>query len=129
MNIVIARGIAIPRWCNATSVMIEKDAGNPRIHRLRIIHLFEADSNFFLKIQWGHRLVRQAVELDLLHASQHGSTPGRTTNEGFTSGSTRIAGLNCLQSINALGFQPLGGAGTPCASFARGHYCKAGICH
>ena len=79
MNIVIARGIAVPRWCNATSVMIEKDAGNPRIHRLRIIHLFEADFNFFLKIQWGHRLLRRAVELDLLHDSQHGSTPGKTT--------------------------------------------------
>ena len=58
--------------------MIEKDAGKPCIHRLRIIHLFEADYNFFLKLQWGHRLVRQAVSLDLLHTSQHGSTPGRT---------------------------------------------------
>ena len=79
MNIVIARGIAVPRWCTATSVMLEKDPGNPRVHRLRIIHLFEADFNFFLKLQWGHRLVRRAVELDLLHDSQHGSTPGKTT--------------------------------------------------
>ena len=38
MNIVVARGIAIPRWCNATNVMIEKDPGKPCIHRLRIIH-------------------------------------------------------------------------------------------
>jgi hypothetical protein len=28
--------------------MIEKDAGSPRINRLRIIHLFEADLNFVL---------------------------------------------------------------------------------
>jgi hypothetical protein len=54
MNIVVSQGIAIPRWCNATNVMIEKDPGKPRIHRLRIIHLFEADYNFFLKLQWGH---------------------------------------------------------------------------
>ena len=79
MNIVVSRGIAIPRWCHATNVLIEKDAGKPRIHRLRIIHLFEADFNFFLKLQWGHRLVRQAVSLDLLHDSQHGSVPRRTT--------------------------------------------------
>jgi hypothetical protein len=78
MNIVATRGIAIPRWCKATNVMIEKDAGKPCIHRLRIIHLFEADYNFFLKLQWGNRLVRQAVSLDLLHDSQHGSTPRRT---------------------------------------------------
>ena len=78
MNIAIARGIAIPRWCNATNVMIEKDPGRPRINRLRIIHLFEADFNFFLKLQWGHRLVRRAWELDILHPGQHGSVPQRT---------------------------------------------------
>ena len=78
MNIVVARGIAIPRWCNATNVMIEKDPGKPCIHRLRIIHLIEADYNFFLKLQWGHRLVRHAMSLDLLHNSQHGSIPQRT---------------------------------------------------
>ena len=78
LNIVISRGIAIPRWCNATNVMIEKDSGKPRIHRLRIVHLFEADFNFFLKLQWGHRLVRQACTLNLLHDSQHGSIPRRT---------------------------------------------------
>ena len=79
INIAILRGIAIPRWCNATSVMLEKDAGQPRINRLRIIHLFEADLNFFLKIQWGHRLVSRAIELDLLHDSQHGSISQRST--------------------------------------------------
>ncbi|KAI2508454.1 hypothetical protein MHU86_5981 [Fragilaria crotonensis] len=78
MNIAVARGIAIPRWCHATNVMIEKDAGKPCIHRLRIVHLFEADFNFFLKLQWGHRLVRHACALDLLHDSQHGSIPRRT---------------------------------------------------
>lgn len=49
--------------------MIKKDAGQPKIHRLRIIHLFEADYNFFLKLQWGHRLVRHAVPLYNLHAT------------------------------------------------------------
>ena len=58
--------------------MLEKDVGKPYIHRLRIIHLFEADYSFFLKLQWDHRLVRRACELDLLHDSQHGSTPNRT---------------------------------------------------
>jgi hypothetical protein len=79
MNIVVHRGIAIPRWCRATNVMIEKDPGHPHIvHRLRIIHLFEADYNFFLKLQWGHRLVRHALSLDLLHDSQHGSITRHT---------------------------------------------------
>jgi hypothetical protein len=77
MNIAISRGIAIPRLSNATNVLIEKDPGRPRIHRLRIIHLFEADFDLFLKLQWGHRLVRKALELDILHPGQHGSVPNR----------------------------------------------------
>jgi len=78
LNLSILRGIAVPRWCNATNVMIEKDEGKPNIDRLRIIHLFEADFNFFLKLQWGHRLVRRADEFDLLHDGQYGSRPRRT---------------------------------------------------
>ncbi len=78
LNIAIERGIAIPRWSQATNILIEKDPGNPKIHRLRIIHLFEADFNFFLKLQWGHRLVRHAEKLNLLNEGQHGSRPGRT---------------------------------------------------
>ena len=58
--------------------MIEKDVGNPLISRLRIIHLFEADLNFFLKLQWGSRLVKRTITHDLLNDGQHGSVPNRT---------------------------------------------------
>jgi hypothetical protein len=78
INVAIVRGIAIPRWRQATNVLIEKDPGQPRINRLRITHLFEADFNFFLKIQWGHRLVHRACKLNLLNPGQHGSVPRRT---------------------------------------------------
>ncbi|KAI2500978.1 hypothetical protein MHU86_13523 [Fragilaria crotonensis] len=79
LDIAISRGISIPRWQHAVNVMIEKDKGDPKIHRLRIIHLFEADYNLFLKLMWGSRLVRRAVQMDLLNDGQHGSTPGKTT--------------------------------------------------
>ena len=79
LNIAISSGISIPRWSNAVNILIEKDTGQPKINRLRIIHLFEADFNFFLKLQWGHRLVRRALSLNLLHDGQHGSIPGRTS--------------------------------------------------
>lgn len=75
MNIAIQSGISIPRWSNAVNVLMEKDPGKPRINCLRIIDLFEADLNFFLKLQWGHRLVRRAIKLNLLHDGQHGSIP------------------------------------------------------
>lgn len=79
LNIALFHGIALPRWCNATNVLIEKDAGRPCINRLRIIHLFEADFNFLLKIIWGSRLVQRAVEFNLLHDGQFGSVPRKTT--------------------------------------------------
>ena len=81
LDIAVTRGISIPRWQHAVNVMIEKDAGDPKLNRLRIIHLFEADYNLFLKLTWGSRLVRRAVQLNLLNAGQHGSTPGKTTME------------------------------------------------
>ena len=58
--------------------MLEKDAGQPKINRLRIIHLFEADYNFILKLLWGSRLVRRAAQRGLLNNGQYGSVPGKT---------------------------------------------------
>jgi hypothetical protein len=81
LDIVVQRGISPSRWQQAINVMIEKDAGRPRINRLRIIHLFEADFNFVLKLLWGHRLVRHANDLKLLNSGQYGSVPGKTAME------------------------------------------------
>jgi hypothetical protein len=79
MNIAIHHGIALDRWSKSVTVMLKKYAGAPRINRLRIIHLFEADFNLFLKLQWGSRLVKHAVKHDLLHNGQHDSTPGKVS--------------------------------------------------
>jgi hypothetical protein len=63
LNIVIRLlGLVPSRWCKAISVLIEKDPGNPNINRLRVIHLFEADYNLFLKIIWASRLVKRGEE-------------------------------------------------------------------
>ena len=79
MNIAIRSGISISRWSEAINVLIEKDPGQPKITRLRINHLFEADLNLYLKLQWGHQLVRHALKKNLIHPGQHGSVPGKTT--------------------------------------------------
>ena len=79
LNLILKYGLSIPRWSNATNVLIEKDPGQPKINRLRIIHLFEADYNFVLILMWGSRLVHRADKLNLLHDSQFGSVPRRTT--------------------------------------------------
>ena len=78
MNIAIKNGIALDRWCKSVTVMIEKDTGIPAIHRLRIIHLYEADYNLFLKLQWGLRLVRHGEKHHGLNEQQFGSGKDRT---------------------------------------------------
>jgi hypothetical protein len=57
LNLPLKYGFAPKRWCTSVTVMIEKDPGNPRIERLRVIHLFEADYNLSLKMLWGKRRV------------------------------------------------------------------------
>jgi hypothetical protein len=104
-NIAISRGIAIPRWSQAVNVMIEKDKGQPRLNRLRIIHLFEADYNLFLKLMWGSRLVRRALQMNLLNDGQHGSVPGRTTMDPImlnqlTTDMCRVLRLNYVRFDN-----------------------------
>jgi hypothetical protein len=42
--------------------MIAKDPGSSKIERIRVIHLFEADYNFTLKLLWGKRLVYQGED-------------------------------------------------------------------
>jgi hypothetical protein len=81
IDLAVNRGITLSRWQNAINVMLEKDVGCPRINRLRIIHLFEADFNFILKLLWGHRLVRRAHDFKLINTGQYGSVPGRTAVE------------------------------------------------
>jgi hypothetical protein len=81
LNVVTQLGIIPSRWCQAISVLIEKDPGAPTINRLRVIHIFEADYNLFLKTLWARRLVTRGEESNLFGESQQGSRKGRTAND------------------------------------------------
>ena len=59
-----------------TNMMIYKEPGNIKIHRLRVIHLYEAD----MSLMWGEhwkRAMREAVDRKTLHQGQFGGLPGR----------------------------------------------------
>jgi hypothetical protein len=49
-------GKRIPRWCKVTTCMIEKVKGSPKIDKLRVIHIYEADYNLILKIIWARKV-------------------------------------------------------------------------
>ncbi len=60
------------------SCHIEKDAGSPKLHRLRIIHIYEADLNLCLKLLWSRNLIRHAEQHLVLGEDQCGSHPCRS---------------------------------------------------
>lgn len=70
----------LERWRTIESTMIPKDAGNTKIHRLRVIHLFEADYNLLLGVKW-RDLIWQLEHKDGLHPGQHGSRPGHQATD------------------------------------------------
>jgi hypothetical protein len=49
-------------WCKSVTVMIAKDPGSSKIECIHVIHLFEADYNFTLKLLWGKCLVYQGED-------------------------------------------------------------------
>jgi hypothetical protein len=73
MSIPFQVGIAPDRWTRVTDIMLEKDAGNPRCHRLRILALFEGDFNQAKRILLARKLSHHAEDNNLVPTMQFGS--------------------------------------------------------
>jgi hypothetical protein len=56
--------------------MIFKETGDFRIHRLRVIHIYEADFNLILAVKW-RQLLQAADLLGLINEGLFGGPPGR----------------------------------------------------
>jgi hypothetical protein len=64
------------RWRTIVNVMILKEPGNTKIHRLRVIHIYEADYNLLLGVKW-RQLLHRAEDKGLINDGCYGSRPGR----------------------------------------------------
>jgi hypothetical protein len=51
-NIALQYGFVFERWETIVNLMLEKVQGNPRMDKLRVIHIFEADFNLLQGIIW-----------------------------------------------------------------------------
>ena len=80
INLALKNGKSYTRWQKVVNVMIEKDPGNPKIHRLRVIHLYEADYNLILALK-SRSLIHHAEDDKLLNDSLYGARPGRTAHD------------------------------------------------
>ena len=80
LNYAITFGYPFQRWLKIVNIMLLKDLGNPRIHRLRVIHIYEADYNLLLAVKWRQALYH-AEEHRLLNDGLYGSRPGRSAQD------------------------------------------------
>lgn len=80
LNYSLKFGYSFERWSNVVNVMLQKDPGNPRIHRLRVIHLYEADYNLLLAVKW-RQAMHHAEDERLLNDGLYGSRSGRSAHD------------------------------------------------
>jgi len=80
LNYALERGYSFQRWRKVVNTMLFKDPDNVRLHRTRVIHIYEADYNLFLGIKW-REAMHQAEDLRLLNEGQFGSRPFRNATE------------------------------------------------
>jgi hypothetical protein len=69
------------RWQRVANLMLEKDFGIPKIHRLRIIHLYEADLNFLMGIYFARALVRHIESNHQFNEGCYGNRAGLSAHE------------------------------------------------
>lgn len=76
INYCITHDYVLERWKQIVNTMIFKDIGVYCIHRLRVIHIYEADLNLILAVKW-RELLHHADQLGKVNESQYGGWPGR----------------------------------------------------
>jgi hypothetical protein len=81
MNLAINEGYSLTRWQTVVSTLIEKIPGVPRIDKIRVIHIFEADYSALGKYIYSGKMMRHAEELLDITDSQYGARKGRKTHD------------------------------------------------
>jgi len=78
LNYAMQFGHSYDRWKVIVNAMLEKDSGVPKIHRLRVIHLYEWDFNLILCTKW-RKLLHHVSDNSLVNESVYGSRPGKSS--------------------------------------------------
>jgi hypothetical protein len=79
ISIPVQNGFSPTRWQMVINAMLEKIPGKPLLHKLRVIHILEADYNLALKQIFGKRLLQNCEKHGHLGDYQDGFRKGRST--------------------------------------------------
>ena len=77
MRLAFSNGILLDRYKVTITTLIAKEKGRPRIHRLRPIHIIEAELQAISKSQWAKSLIARAEENNDITTSQYGGRHGK----------------------------------------------------
>ena len=84
-------GIILNRWQKTVTTLMEKKQGVPKIHRMRALHIIEAEVQFLAKLFYCKKLLFNAEKFDLITNQQYG---GRNEKQ------TQMAVINKLLYYN-----------------------------
>jgi exonuclease III len=76
LNYALQRGYSYHRWQTVANTILFKDPDNVRIHRTRVIHIYEADYNLVLGVKWREAMYK-AEDTSSLNDGQYGSRAKR----------------------------------------------------
>ena len=76
INYALEPGYSYACWRSVVNTILFKEENNIRIHRTRVIHIYEADYNLVLGLKWRVALY-QSEALNNLNMGQYGSRPRR----------------------------------------------------
>eukprot|EP00957_Ditylum_brightwellii_P007681 580580-Ditylum_brightwellii.AAC.1 len=99
MTLPFCYGFTPTRWLKSVDVMLEKDPGSPKLHRLRIIVIVETDMNMIMKVIWARQLVPRTKETNYINRVQFGNRKGKTALDAFLLKITTMDSL-CLFRLN-----------------------------
>ena len=79
LNYAIKWEYSYERWKMIVTRMIQKSAGDNRIHRLRVIHLYEADFSLICGVFW-RKLLHNAEDENTLNEGTYGGRANRNAH-------------------------------------------------
>jgi len=75
INFCLKTGHVLECWKTIINTMIFKETGNYQIHRLRVIHIYEADFNLVLAVKW-RQLLQSSDHHGIINDGLFGGRPG-----------------------------------------------------
>ena len=76
-QLVLKHNLTPAQWTNCTNILLEKDPGERKINRLRIIQLLEFDLNLIYKLIWSRQLTYHAEDSQAISQEAYGVCPGK----------------------------------------------------